>query len=186
LPALCQRIKSSLLFWIVFLVSIFPVLRFWDEKLWPNDLEVSRRTEWQRESAQLRDLAVSLQSPEMRPFLTVWWLSPAVAYWSGQPGIAGSSHESLDGIAESARFFLSADPGNPLKIVENHKISWIIAYDADRTAVTSSAILGVSVPEHALCYVLDRAPTQAPRFLIFSAQNPTAKLFRVSWAANDQ
>ena len=30
-----------------------------------------------------------------------------LAYWSGQPAVAGSSHESLGGIVESARFFLT-------------------------------------------------------------------------------
>jgi len=99
--------------------------------------------------------------------------------------VAGSSHESLSGITDSARFFLSEDFHKARQIVANRKVSWVIAYDADRTASTSALILGEAVPEHALCYVLQRAPAQAPRFLVFSAQNPTAKLFRVSPVANN-
>jgi hypothetical protein len=135
------------------------------------------------ESMLLRDLSFNLRSQEVRPFLTAWWLSPAIAYWSEQPGVAGSSHESLDGIADSARFFLARDSQKAREIVENHKVSWVVAYDADRTAAVSAVILGEQVPEHALCYILERAPAQAPRFLVFSAQNATAKLFRVAGAS---
>ncbi len=35
-----------------------------------------------------------------------WWLSPALAYWSGQPAVAGSSHESLPGTVDADRFYL--------------------------------------------------------------------------------
>jgi hypothetical protein len=135
----------------------------------------------------LRDLSVGLRSPEVHPFLAPWWLSPAIAYWSGQPGVAGSSHESLDGIAESARFFLAEDFQKAREIVENRKVNWVFAYDADRVAAISAVILGRQRPtEHALCYVLQRAPTQAPPFLVFSAQNASAKLFRVPAGASNR
>ena len=91
------------------LLSILPILNDWDEKLWPNEAQLSEHAAQRNESAQLRDLSLSLRSPEIRPFLASWWLSPSIAYWSGQPGIAGSSHESLEGIADTARFFLSDD-----------------------------------------------------------------------------
>jgi hypothetical protein len=183
LPALFQPIRSSVIVWTVFILSIFPILREWDEKLWPNESELGRRVEARVESVLLRDLSFNLRSQEVRPFLTAWWLSPAIAYWSEQPGVAGSSHESLDGIADSARFFLARDSQKAREIVENHKVSWVVAYDADRTAAVSAVILGEQVPEHALCYILERAPAQAPRFLVFSAQNATAKLFRVAGAS---
>ena len=46
-----------------------------------------------------------LRSQETQPLLAPWGLSPSISYWSGQPAVAGSSHESLSGIAASARFF---------------------------------------------------------------------------------
>ena len=107
LPALLAPIKSSAAVWIAFVLSMFPILRDWDERLWPNEAQLARRVERRNESVQIRDLALSLRSPEVHPFLAPWWLSPSIAYWSGQPGVAGSSHESLNGIEESARFFLS-------------------------------------------------------------------------------
>jgi hypothetical protein len=185
LPALLQPIGSAVTIWAVFALASFPILRDWDDKLWPNEAEFSRRVESRVESAELRELSVSLRSPEVHPFLATWWLSPPIAYWSGQPGVAGSSHESLDGIADSARFFLADEWQKPREIVENHKVRWVVAYDADRTAAVSAAILGEMVPEHALCYVLERAPAQAPRFLVFSAQNRAAKLFRVAAVAKN-
>jgi hypothetical protein len=57
-------------------------------------------------------------------------------------------------------------------------VAWVIAYDFERLARNSSAILGLDVPQYPLCFVLDRTPAQAPRFLVFSAQNGAGKLYR--------
>lgn len=180
LPALFVPIKSGVAVWIAFVLSMFPILRDWDERLWPNEAQLADRVERRIESAQIRDLVLSLRSPDVHPFLAPWWLSPSIAYWSGQPGVAGSSHESLDGIEESARFFLSEDLRKPREILEKRHVAWVFAYDSDRVAQNSAAILSEPVPRQPLCRVLDRAPSQAPPFLIFSAQNPTFKLYRVA------
>jgi hypothetical protein len=91
--------------WIAVVLSMFPILRDWDERLWPNEAQLAKRMERRIESAQIRDLALSLRSPEVHPFLAPWWLSPSIAYWSGQPGVAGSSHESLNGSRRARDFF---------------------------------------------------------------------------------
>jgi hypothetical protein len=111
LPHLLESIKLRAAVWIAFFLSILPIVRDWDGKLWPNEAQLADRMAQRNESAQLRDLAVGLRSSEIRPFLAPWWLSPEIAYWSGQPGVAGSSHESLPGIEESARFFGSSQFG---------------------------------------------------------------------------
>ncbi len=180
LPALLAPIKSPAAVWIAFVLSIFPILRDWDERLWPNETQLAARVERRNESAQLRELALSLQSSEVHPFLAPWWLSPSIAYWSGQPGVAGSSHESLNGIADSARFFLSDDLQKAREILQNHRVAWVCAYDADRVAQNSAAVLSQALPPPPLCRVLDRTPGQAPRFLIFSAQSAAFKLYRVA------
>jgi len=177
---LLAPIKSSAAVWIAFMLSMFPILRDWDERLWPNEAQLARRMEQRIESAQIRDLALSLRSPEVRPFLAPWWLSPSIAYWSGQPGVAGSSHEGLNGIEDSARFFLSEDLQKAPEILEKHHVAWVFAYDSDRVAQNSAAILNEPRPSQPLCRVLDRTPSQAPQFLIFSAQNPTCKLYGVA------
>jgi hypothetical protein len=180
LPALLVPIKSSAAVWIAFVLSIFPILRDWDERLWPNDAQLAAQVERRIESAQIRDLALSLRSPEVHPFLAPWWLSPSIAYWSGQPGVAGSSHESLNGIEETARFFLSENLQEARAILEKRHVAWVFAYDFDRVAQNSAAILNEPLPREPLSRVLDRTPSHAPLFLVFSAQTPACKLYGVA------
>ena len=180
LPALLAPIKLRGAVWIAFILSIFPILRDWDERLWPNETQLGWCAEQRNESAQIRDLALNLQSTERRPFLAPWWLSPSIAYWSGQPGVAGSSHESLSGIEDSARFFLCEDLQKAREILKKRQVVWVFAYDSGRVAQNSAAVLNQPLPRHPLCRVLDRTPGQAPPFLLFSAQNATCKLYRVA------
>jgi hypothetical protein len=180
LPALLQPIKSRMAVWIAFVLSTFPILRDWDARGWPTDVEYARRVERRNESVQLRDLALTLQSAEARAFFAPWWLSPSIAYWSRQPAVAGSSHESLPGIEASARFFLSEDWQTARKILDGRRVSWVITYDFERLARNSAALLGSALPQRPLCFVLDRTPAQAPWFLILSVQNATAKLYRTT------
>jgi hypothetical protein len=180
LPASLAPIKSSAAVWIAFVVSMFPILRDWDERLWPNEAQLASRMERRIESAQIRDLSLSLRSTEVDPFLAPWWLSPSIAYWSGQPGVAGSSHESLNGIEDSARFFLSENLQEARAILAKRHVAWVFAYDSDRVAQNSAAILNEPVPRESLCRVLDRTPSHAPRFLVFSAQTSACKLYRVA------
>jgi hypothetical protein len=180
LPALLAPIKSNAAVWIAFVLSMFPILRDWDERLWPNEAQLADRVERRIESAQIRDLALSLRSPEVHPFLAPWWLSPPIAYWSGQPGVAGSSHESLNGIEESAQFFLSENLQKARELLEKRHVAWVFAYDSDRVAQNSAAILNEPCPLQPLCRVLDRTSSHAPPFLVFSEQTPACKLYRVS------
>ena len=179
LPALLAPIKSGAAVWTAFVLSIFPILRDWDQKLWPTEEQLVSRLEKRIESTQIRELALGLRSSEVHPFLAPWWLSPSIAYWSRQPGVAGSSHESLNGIEDSARFFLSEDPQQARTILQEHRVAWVFVYDSERVAQNSAAILDERVPPHPLCRVLDRTPSLTPRFLIFSAQNAACKLYRV-------
>src|SRR5262249_49552204 len=143
---LLAPIKSSAAVWIAFMLSMFPILRDWDERLWPNEAQLARRMEQRIESGQIRDLALSLRSLEVRPFLAPCWLSPWIAYWSGKAGVAGSSHEGLNGIEDSARFFLSEDLQKAPEILEKHHMAWVFAYDSDRVAQNSAAILNEPRP----------------------------------------
>jgi hypothetical protein len=123
---LLELIKFRGAVWVAFALSLFPILHDWDERIWPNDAESARRIEQRNESVRLRDLAISLKSSEARPFLAPWWLSPSIAYWSEQPGVGGSSHESLNGNADAARFFLAEDWRKAREILENRKIAWVL------------------------------------------------------------
>jgi hypothetical protein len=180
LPALLAPIKSRVVIWTAFVLSVFPILGDWDQKLWPNEEQLASRVEKRIESAQIRKLALSLRSSEVHPFLAPWWLSPSIAYWSGQPGGAGSSHEGLSGIEDSARFFLAEDLQRARKILQKRRVVWVFAYDSERVAQNSAAIVNERVPPHPLCRVLDRTPSQVPPFLTFFAQNSACKLYRVA------
>jgi hypothetical protein len=93
--------------------------------------------------------------------------------------VAGSSHESLPGIEDSARFLVSQDWGTARKFLENHKVAWVIAYDSQRAAQNSGEILGTAVPQQPVCMMLDKMATTASPFLVLSAENGIAKLYRV-------
>ena len=110
LPACLAAIERRSLGWIIAILAFLPILQDWDESLWPNEAKIARDSQQRTEVVQWRELASRLRSKETQPFLAPWWLSPSISYWSGQPAVAGSSHESLSGIADSARFFLTTDP----------------------------------------------------------------------------
>lgn len=179
LPALLAVFRNQIAGWIVMAVSLFPILADWDERLWPNEAQRALILERRAEAVGWRHAATQLAAQTEAPFLAPWWWSPAVAYWSGQPGVAGSSHAALDGIEQSARFFLASDPETARAILEKTKAAWVFAYDADRTISNSAALLGVPPPEKPLARVLDRTPAQAPAFLQLTDQNQACKLFRV-------
>jgi len=177
---LLQIFRLRFLCWIIFGLSLFPVMRDWDSRIWPSESEVASRLERRYEAVQLRALALDLLSSQQQAFLAPWWLSPSIAYWSGQPGVAGSSHESLPGIVDSARFFLATDSGEAREILKRRGVSWIFVYDADRVESNSAALLGIRAPGRDLCRILDQEPSRAPEFLGLAAQNGTGKLFQVA------
>jgi hypothetical protein len=175
LPACLGVIRNRIAGWLLIVISLFPVLKDWDERLWPNEFQTALIAERRFEAVAWRQAARQIDGP----FLAPWWWSPAVAYWSGQPGVAGSSHEALAGIEQSARFFLAPDSETARGILLKNKVAWVLAYDADRTTANSAVVLGIRAPENPLGRVLDRTPSQAPGFLQLAAQNPACKLFRV-------
>src|SRR5213595_3655905 len=92
----------------------------------------------------------------------------------------GEAHTKASKGLTRARFSLSENLQEQRDILEKRHVAWVFAYDSDRVAQNSAAILNEPVPRQPLCRVLDRTPTKAPPFLIFSAQNPTCKVYRVA------
>ncbi len=132
---------------LIFLFLLWPMAADWDEKLFPDDhpeLDLEKQRGVLRlESLRLREVAEAMRGPERQPFVAPWWLSPPLAYWSGQPGVAGSSHESLPGILASARFFLAPDAATSEQIARDLGVKWIVTDDSDRTTDTARVLLGV-------------------------------------------
>ncbi|MEP6685205.1 MAG: hypothetical protein ABJB22_00385, partial [Verrucomicrobiota bacterium] len=179
LPACLAAIERRWVGWTVAIIAIFPILQDWDNNLGPNESKIAHENQQRAEIPQLRELASQLRSKETQPFLAPWWLSPSISYWSGQPGVAGSSHESLSGIADSARFFLSTDLVAAHGILEKHHVVWVLAVDTEDVVENSADILGSTRPANPLARVLTRTPGQAPAFLLLAAQNDAGKIYRV-------
>ncbi|HJT82719.1 MAG TPA: hypothetical protein VJ719_16095, partial [Chthoniobacterales bacterium] len=180
IPFLLNYIPWRSAAWAVFVLSLWPVLAEWDRKIWPDPATAEQRFEQRHEAVELRALAIELISGDRLPFVAPWWLSPAIAYWSGQPGVAGSSHESLPGIADTARFYLETEANAAGELLQRRGVRRVIAYDAERVEKTSVLILGRAASNQCMAEVLDYRATQAPAFLRLSAQNGTAKIFEVT------
>jgi hypothetical protein len=82
----------------------------------------------------------------------------------------------LDGIADSARFFLTTDFLIAREMQYNRHVEWVLAYDWERVARTSAGLLGTQVPEQPLGRVLERTPRQAPPYLVLSGAEPNRKI----------
>jgi hypothetical protein len=119
----------------IFLVGLWPVAREWDAMLFPQSLAEKARDEKHAEQVELRAVAAAMRG-ERAAFLAPWWLSPALAYWSDQPGVAGSSHQALPGTMESARFFLAPDAATAEGIARRLGVRWIVTDGADADGVS--------------------------------------------------
>lgn len=95
-------------------------------------------------TAQLRHLAQSIDAPG--GILAPWWLSPTLLYYSGQPIVAGSSHMTIPGIVDTARFFTATTWPEGDEILQKRKIRWIVVYMPERTLLNSRQILGYQAP----------------------------------------
>jgi hypothetical protein len=172
-PQILSALRKPLIATAIFIVALFPIVQSWDHLF--ADEELMRRAENKIEQLELRAMSSQIDGA----FIAPWWFSPALSYWSRQPGVGGSSHESIGGIVETARFFETQDAEEAKQILDRNNVNWIVSYDADRVAQNSAQILGNRLPKNALCYLLDRRATEVPPFLRLIAQTAHFKLFRV-------
>jgi hypothetical protein len=177
IPAQFEVVRQRALAAGLLVVGLFPLLQFWDGRIWPNDQETAARALARREAVEWRAAASRLSRQAPGAILAPWWLGPATAWWSAQPVVAGSSHESLPGIADTARFFLATSAEEARVILRQHEARWVLAGDGERVVGNSAAILGRPVPPGVLGLVLDRTPSQAPPFLVLSGQNGACKTY---------
>jgi hypothetical protein len=139
---------------VVWIVGLWPVAADWDRQLFPDEAVASRKRIQGLEMKTLRAIAESQAEQGAGPFLAPWWLSPAIAYWSRQPGVAGSSHQSLPGTIDAARIFLAPDADAALPILQERGVAWIVAEIPERVVPTSAALLAEPEPPHAFVHDL--------------------------------
>lgn len=143
LPFALGWIRQRWMVYPIFLVSLWPIAKLWDSRFFPDKSESLRQLEQTSDFAALKILTDKLVSEPLNGgILAPWWLSPAIAYEAGWPCIAGSSHESISGIVETADFYLSGDPHAAREILDRRQVRYVVSYDADRLNSNSSQILG--------------------------------------------
>ncbi len=165
LPWQLAVLRRAWIAWPVFVVALYPIAQDWDARLFPDD-EAERRQAVQRaERTALRETVSAITGDPAAAFLAPWWQSPAIAYWTRQPGVAGSSHQSLPGIVDTARFYLAENPADAAAILKKRRVAWVLADDAERMTGTSAALLGLAPPATPLALTLAEHPRDVPPFL---------------------
>ncbi|MFM8808735.1 MAG: hypothetical protein ACKOJB_07515, partial [Chthoniobacterales bacterium] len=107
LPWVLAPLHRGWLIWTVFLASLWPVAWAWDARISPSPSAQSEQQEKIIEAALLEQAGDFLEAQPRGGVLAPWWISPALARLSGQPMVGGTSHQSLPGTTDTARFFLS-------------------------------------------------------------------------------
>jgi hypothetical protein len=179
IPFQFQVFRKPWIAWCVFGISLWPVLREWDETLFPGERRAAELNEERSDAYYLRDVAIRLKSQQTLPVLAPWWFSPAIAYWSGQPTVAGSSHESLPGIVEASRFFLTSNGKEARKILQDRGVRLVVAYDPVRVLEKASTLLDQPASGASFAEILFRRPRWAPNFLKLDYDNGSFKVFEV-------
>jgi hypothetical protein len=168
LLALCSPLAlanagSSRIVLFTIVLAFAPVATEWRTRLFPDAQTRSNRHLDRSELINARRAAERMRSEEVQPFIAVWWLSPALAYWSGQPAVAGSGHEGIEGIVDSARFFTSTDPVVAKEILKARRVRYVVASDSARAVENACRVLGSEPPEGPLAERLWR-PEPGPEW----------------------
>ena len=127
---------------LVVLFSLWPMAAEWDALWFPKPSAVSARHLARSEKINARRAAERLRSAEVEPFVAPWWHSSAIAYWSGQPAVAGSGHQGISGIVDTARVYMSNEPGRAREVFARRGVKWVLAADVAQLVDNSAAILG--------------------------------------------
>jgi hypothetical protein len=179
LPFALAAIPSRAAAWTLFALSLIPLTRSWDALLYPEAPIAAARDEQRLDYVRLHEAASALISNDRTAVLAPWWLSPPLAYWSGQPCVAGSSHESLPGTVDTARFYLSTDPDKAREILKRRNVSYVVAYEPSRVLSTSSSLLGEPAARNSLAATIYNSPVLAPRWLTPVYSNPFFRIYAV-------
>ena len=174
------------------LLGLWPMAASWWSTVHPAPATVESLAEQRADATLLHEAAEFIRqavaqtpatpaddSPDAG-ILAPWWLSPALAYWSSQPALAGSSHESLPGTVDVARFYTAADPSAAAAILRRRRVRWVVAYEPDRVLRTAAPLLGLTkISTRAFGVVLYQRPELAPPFLRLAMVNPYFKIYEV-------
>jgi hypothetical protein len=169
--------------WAVFLVSLWPMASEWDRQIFPDDGAQERRAEVRAEGIFLRKLSEHMRAAaaDGRPgtVLAPWWISPSIAYWSGLPCVAGSSHQSLPGTVDTAKFYLSTNRIEAEDVLARRHVRWVVMDDPRRVIEKSAEILDIKPsreatilqPQGRFPLVPGKSAT-TPYFTVYEVESP--------------
>ena len=178
LPWILRPLAKPWLVWLLFLVSLWPVAAAWEARTLPSPQEAARRQEAVREAALLAQTAEFLRNQPRGGVLAPWWISPALAHRSGQPMVGGTSHQSLPGTADTARFFLADDDTVAAAQLRLREVKYVVTDAPERVISTSAALLGIPPPGDPLIVRLARG-REIPDFLEPVFANPFFRVYKV-------
>ncbi len=179
LPWILAPLRKNWIIWSVFLTSLWPVAWAWDARLFPSPADRAKQEERSVEAALLEQTAAFLATQPRGGVLAPWWISPALAHLSGQPMVGGTSHQSLPGSVDTARFFLSDDDAVALAQLRLRKVGYVVADDPERIIMTSAELLGVPPPAQPLIVRLARG-RDVPSFLEPVFANRFFRVYKVN------
>jgi hypothetical protein len=179
LPWQLSLFKWKWLVWPLFLLSLWPLAREWDERLFDESRDLHQAADLS-EQWRLRWAAEFIKEKAPGAILAPWWWSPQLVYWSGQPAMAGSSHESLAGIVDTARFFTATNPLVAKRLCDEHYVETVVIGDPGRIVDQSCKILGLPPLDKPMAEVLWTKPHSAPIFLHIVFDNNVVKVFEVN------
>ena len=159
-------------------LSLWPVAGEWEKILYPDDEAFRARAEHVADAVALREASLAIQNLPAGGVLAPWWFSPAIVWWSGQPCVGGTSHQSLPGIVDSCRFYLADNDAAAMEILRHRQVRYVFAYEPDRVVSNSEQILGAKAevePLAARIYKNSPIPGLEPVF-----RNRFFKVYRVA------
>lgn len=182
LPWQLSLFKRKWLVSLVFLLSLWPIARDWEDRLYPDEAHDMDRVARMNDQARLRQVAEFIGEKAPGPILAPWWWSPQLVYWSGQPALAGSSHESLPGIVETARFFSTTEPKVAQQVCDERYVETVVTGNPENIVIESSHILGQPLPQKddTMADILWERPHSAPVFLHLVWDDNVYKVFEVN------
>jgi len=183
LPWQMTLFKKKWLVYTVYLLSLWPVARDWDQRLWPDEAHDMDRIARLTDQRRLRQAADFIGEKAPGGILAPWWWSPQLVYWSGgQPALAGSSHESLPGIVATSRFFGATDPKVAETICKEFAVETVVTGNPENIVIESAHILGQPLPQkdNTIADILWEKPHSAPPFLHLVFDNNVIKVFEVN------
>ena len=178
LPWVLRPLGKSWLVWTVFVASLWPLAAAWDARLVPSRGDQARRDEKIAEAVYLEQVGAFLRMQPHGGVIAPWWISPALARVSGQPAVAGTSHQSLPGSADTARFFLCDDDALAEAMMGLRQARYVVTDAPERVIPTSAALLGIPAPKDPLIARLD-AGRRVPTFLEPVFANAFFRVYKV-------